>query len=82
MAQNVGRMRDHWLDEVFEASGKDVDRLINHPRFKAAMVAARTAYEEVAAAQKADPQMIGGTPAQSARSAFLQAAELQVEYQE
>lgn len=66
-------MAPHWLDDVFENPQNAPAALTLNSRFKEAIAKAQAAYYEAEAFHKKNPRAVGGSPAQSARTAFLEA---------
>lgn len=66
----------HWLDDVFQYPDQAISKLTASGRFKEAIARAQAAYYEREAFQKQNPQVVGGSPAQEARIAFLAAISL------
>jgi hypothetical protein len=66
-------MAPHWLDDVFQAPDKAATALVATDRFKAAVAKAQAAYHEAEEFHKKNPKVVGGSPAQQARVAFLEA---------
>jgi hypothetical protein len=68
-------MAPHWLDDVFESPDTAVQTLLASGRFKAAVAKAQAAFHEAQDFLKKNPGVVGGSPAQQARVAFLEAVE-------
>ena len=66
-------MAPHWLDDVFQAPDKAATELAARDRFKEAVAKAQAAYYEAEEFHKKNPKVVGSTPAQQARVAFLEA---------
>jgi hypothetical protein len=66
-------MAPHWLDEVFKAPDHAVSALTASSRFKGAVAKAKAAFNEAEEFFKKNPNAVGGSPAQQARVAFLEA---------
>lgn len=66
-------MAPHWLDGVFENPQDAAVALTASNRFKEAVAKAQAAYYEAEEFHKKNPSAVGGSPAQSARVAFLEA---------
>ncbi len=66
-------MAPHWLDDVFESPDKAVETLLASGRFKAAVAKAHAAFLETEDLLKKNPEVVGTSPAQQARDAFLKA---------
>jgi len=62
----------HWLDDVFGSIDRCEDQLIGSSQFKSAMAQAKSAYHDAVEFQKANPKVVGASPAQKARQAFLE----------
>jgi hypothetical protein len=62
----------HWLDKVFSEIDHCEDQLTGSSQFKTAISKAKTAYREAVEFQKANPNVVGASPAQKARQAFLE----------
>lgn len=69
-------MAPHWLDEVFKAPDHIVPALTANDRFKQAVAKAKAASQEAEEFFKQNPKAVGGSPAQQARVAFLEAMNL------
>ena len=68
-------MAPHWLDDVFEVPDKAVESLAAADRFKKAVAKAQAAFYAAQEDQKKNPGIVGGSPAQQARVAFLEAVD-------
>lgn len=68
-------MAPHWLDEVFHNPQNAATALTATNRFKEAVAKAQAAYYEAEEFHKRNPTAVGGSPAQSARVAFLEAMD-------
>lgn len=66
-------MAPHWLDDVFESPKTAVETLLDSARFKAAIAKAQAAFYEAQDFLKKNPGVMGSSPAQQAREAFLEA---------
>lgn len=66
-------MAPHWLDEVFKAPDHADSALTASNRFKEAVAKAKAAFHEAEEFYKKNPKAVGGSPAQQARVAFLEA---------
>ncbi|MBS0207199.1 MAG: hypothetical protein JSS49_30350 [Planctomycetes bacterium] len=64
-------MAPHWLDEVFEDPDKASSALVANARFKEAIAKAQAAYYEAQEVIRKNPGICGASPAQQARTAFL-----------
>jgi chemotaxis methyl-accepting protein methylase len=62
----------HWLDDVFQTPEKATTELAASDRFKEAVAKAQAAYYEAEEIRKKNPKVVGSTPAQQARVAFLE----------
>lgn len=69
-------MAPHWLDDVFKAPEHAVSALTANNRFKEAVSKAKAAFQEAEEFFKQNPKAVGGSPAQQARVAFLEAMNL------
>lgn len=67
----------HWLDEVFEFPDTSVKSFLKSDRLWRAFEKAKVAYEQQKEAIDKTPNLIGPSPAQSARQAFLDSLDLQ-----
>lgn len=70
----VGALAPHKLDRAFERARVPADitnALLNDPLFQQAVMDAFKAGSEAEAARQKNPKMVGPTPAQAARQAFL-----------
>lgn len=67
----------HWLDDVFERPETAVQKLLRGERLWRALEEAKDAYERQKQAFEQQPKLIGASPAQAARQAFLESLELQ-----
>ena len=65
-------MAPHWLDDVFDVPDQAATALTRSDRFKEAIAKAQAAFYECQEFQKRNPHVIGGSPAQQARVAFLE----------
>lgn len=63
----------HWLDDVFQSPENAATALTATDRFKEAVAKAQAAFYEGQEFQKKNPKVMGGSPAQKARVAFLEA---------
>ena len=63
----------HWLDDVFKTPEKAVATLTASVRFKEAVEKAQAAYKEGEEFHKNNPSVVGSSPTQKARVAFLEA---------
>ncbi len=63
----------HWLDDVFTSIDRCEDKLVGSSQFNSAIAQAKSAYQEAVVFQKANPKVVGASPAQKARQAFLEA---------
>ncbi len=63
----------HWLDEVFVTPADVVTALTGASRFKEAVAKAQAAFYEAEDFLKKNPNVVGSSPAQQARVAFLEA---------
>ncbi len=66
-------MAPHWLDDVFDVPENAATALTATGRFKEALAKAQAAFYEAQEFQKNNPKLVGGSPAQQARVAFLKA---------
>ncbi len=66
-------MAPHWLDDVFDVPKNAAAALTATDRFKEAIAKAQAAFDEAQEFQKKNPDIVGGSPAQQARVAFLKA---------
>ncbi len=66
-------MPPHWLDDVFKSPDKAVATLTASVRFQEAVKKAQAAYDEGQEFHKKNPSVVGSSPAQKARVAFLEA---------
>lgn len=66
-------MAPHWLDDVFQAPDNATTALTASDRFKEAVAKAQAAFYVGQEFQKKNPKAVGGSPAQQARIAFLEA---------
>jgi len=62
----------HWLDSVFENIANCETKISENSHFKEAISEAKSAHKEAVDFQKKNPGMIGPSPAQKARQAFLE----------
>jgi hypothetical protein len=62
----------HWLDDVFENIESAKESFMDHSRVKAAFEAAEAAHARTKADQEEMPQLMGSSPAQAARDAFIE----------
>lgn len=67
----------HWLDKVFETPEIAAEKLLRGQRVWKAFDEAKAAYERQKEALEENPKLIGASPAQAARQAFLESLELQ-----
>ena len=65
----------HWLDDIF-ASESPEQALVKHRKFKAAIAAAHAAKLSAENFSEENPGVVGMSPEQHARRAFLDAAEI------
>lgn len=61
----------HWIDKIFNNIDDCERQLIFSSQFKDAISKAKKAYIETVELQKTNPNVIGASPAQEARLAFL-----------
>lgn len=66
-------MAPHWLDQVFESPDSAAKTITEVDRFKEAIAKAQAAFYEGQEFRKKNPKVMGGSPAQQARVAFLEA---------
>ena len=66
-------MPPHWLDDVFKTPEKAVATLTVADRFKEAIEKAQAAYNEGQEFHKKNASVVGSSPSQKARVAFLEA---------
>ena len=66
-------MAPHWLDDVFQNPDEATSALAASDRFKEAVAKAQAAFREGEEFQKKNPKVVGPSPAQKARVAFLEA---------
>jgi hypothetical protein len=66
-------MAPHWLDNVFQHPENSAAALTASNRFKEAIAKAQAAFYEAQEFHKKNPTAVGGSPAQGARVAFLEA---------
>lgn len=65
----------HWIDDIFSSlEFSEIENsinLVNSEKFRDAISKARVAFQEVKEEQERNPEVIGCSPAQAARIAFL-----------
>ena len=66
-------MAPHWLDDVFQSPDTATTTLLASDRFKEAVAKGQAAFYEGQEFHKKNPKVMGGSPAQQARVAFLEA---------
>jgi hypothetical protein len=66
-------MAPHWLDDVFHRPENATASLNASDRFKEAIAKAQAAFYEAEEFRKKNPKVVGSSPAQQARVAFLEA---------
>ena len=65
-------MPPHWLDDVFQAPDKAAAALVATDRYKEAIAKAQAAFYEAQEFATKNPKVVGASPAQKARVAFLE----------
>jgi len=69
-------MSPHWLDEVFENGADGAEsRITSSPQWKDALSKAQTAFDETKKMLDENPRVVGASPAQAARQAFIEALQ-------
>lgn len=71
-------MAPHWLDEVFDDAAKASAKFSASPKLTAAFALAVERFMETSEFLKNNPCVIGASPQQAARQAFLEHLDLQV----
>jgi len=61
----------HWIDEIFENPQAVTAAITHHERFLGAIAAGQAAFYETEEFLKKNPKVIGSSPPQAARNAFL-----------
>jgi len=77
----VSALRPHWLDDIFEDPSAAAEKFSAHERVAEAFEKAQKAFQSQKEAYEKNPQLVGPSPAQAARKAFLEALELQVKFE-